>query len=142
MTGNEEFVEANRRLWNEWAPIHAASAFYDVEEFKRGGVRLRPYEVEEVGDVAGKDLLHVQCHFGLDTMSWTLSGLGVGYRVHVVPSKCAATVKSPSPAWACWPTAQTSFGARATMPRNTMAPGINVRVHAVPSQCMTRPLPT
>ena len=35
------------------------------------------------------------------SMSWILSGLGVGYRVHVAPSKWAATVKSPSPAWAC-----------------------------------------
>src|SRR5439155_20452942 len=77
MGGNEEFVEANRRLWNEWAPVHAASAFYDVERFKRGGVRLRPYEGEGVGDVAGKDLLHVQCHFGLDTLSWARLGATV-----------------------------------------------------------------
>ena len=77
MSENEEFVEANRRLWNEWAPIHAASAFYDVERFKQGGVRLRPYELEEVGDVAGKDLLHVQCHFGLDTLSWARLGATV-----------------------------------------------------------------
>jgi len=77
MSGNEEFVEANRRLWNEWAPIHAASAFYDVERFKEGGIRLRPYELEEVGEVAGKDLLHVQCHFGLDTLSWARLGATV-----------------------------------------------------------------
>jgi SAM-dependent methyltransferase len=73
----DEFVEANRRLWNEWAHINAASEFYDVEGFKRGGTRLRPYEIEEVGDVAGKDLLHLQCHIGLDTLSWARLGANV-----------------------------------------------------------------
>jgi SAM-dependent methyltransferase len=73
----DEYVEANRRLWNEWTHIHAGSEFYDVEAFKRGGVRLRPYEIEDVGDVAGKDLLHLQCHFGLDTLSWARLGANV-----------------------------------------------------------------
>jgi 2-polyprenyl-3-methyl-5-hydroxy-6-metoxy-1,4-benzoquinol methylase len=73
----DEFVEANRRLWNEWAHVNAASAFYDVEAFKRGGVRLRSYEIEEIGDVAGKDLLHLQCHFGIDTLSWARLGARV-----------------------------------------------------------------
>ena len=77
MDAVDEFVEANRRLWNEWTAINAASEFYDVESFKRGGVRLRPYELEEVGDVTGKDLLHLQCHFGLDTLSWARLGANV-----------------------------------------------------------------
>ncbi|HJP65165.1 MAG TPA: class I SAM-dependent methyltransferase [Actinomycetota bacterium] len=73
----DEYVEANRRLWNEWAHINAASAFYDIEAFKRGGNRLRPYEIEDVGDVRGKDLLHLQCHFGMDTLSWARLGANV-----------------------------------------------------------------
>ena len=73
----DEFVEANRRLWNEWADINAASEFYDLDAFKRGGIRLRPYEIEDVGDVAGKDLLHLQCHFGMDTLSWARLGANV-----------------------------------------------------------------
>jgi len=75
--GVDEYLAANRRLWNEWTPIHTASAFYDVEGFKTGGPRLRPYEIEEVGEVAGKDLLHLQCHFGLDTLSWARLGARV-----------------------------------------------------------------
>jgi SAM-dependent methyltransferase len=73
----DEYVQANRRLWNEWTAINARSGFYDVESFKRGGARLRPYEIEEVGGVSGKDLLHLQCHFGLDTLSWARLGARV-----------------------------------------------------------------
>src|SRR5215217_2515462 len=68
---------ANHALWEEWAAINYRSANYDVAGFKAGGSRLRPYEVEEVGDVAGKDLLHLQCHFGLDTLSWARLGARV-----------------------------------------------------------------
>jgi 2-polyprenyl-3-methyl-5-hydroxy-6-metoxy-1,4-benzoquinol methylase len=71
-------VAANRALWNEWTPIHVRSAFYDVEGWKSGGrVDLYPLLVSEVGDVAGKDLLHLQCHFGLDTLAWARRGARV-----------------------------------------------------------------
>jgi SAM-dependent methyltransferase len=73
----DEDVAANRALWEEWTGIHAGSAFYDVASFRRGGVRLSPYEIEEVGDVRGQDLLHLQCHFGLDTLSWARLGARV-----------------------------------------------------------------
>ena len=67
-------LEANRRNWNERTPVHAASGFYDVAGFKAGKITLRPIERAEVGDVSGKTLLHLQCHFGLDTMSWARLG--------------------------------------------------------------------
>jgi len=68
-------VAANRALWDEWTPIHVRSAFYDVEGWKSGArPDLYPLLVEEVGDVAGKDLLHLQCHFGLDTLAWVRRG--------------------------------------------------------------------
>ncbi|MFI5121655.1 MAG: class I SAM-dependent methyltransferase [Vicinamibacteria bacterium] len=66
----DEHRELNRAWWDERVPIHTASEFYDVEGFRAGAGRLRPFEVEEVGDVAGKRLLHLQCHFGLDSLSW------------------------------------------------------------------------
>ena len=74
---NEQYLNANRDHWNELAPIHARSAFYDVEGFKRGKLTLTPLEREELGDVAGKSLLHLQCHFGLDTLSWAKLGANV-----------------------------------------------------------------
>jgi SAM-dependent methyltransferase len=66
--------ETNRRRWDELTPLHAASAFYDVAGFKAGGSSLKSIEVEEVGDVVGRRLLHLQCHFGLDTLSWARRG--------------------------------------------------------------------
>jgi SAM-dependent methyltransferase len=72
-------VAANRALWDEWTPIHVRSEFYDVAGWKAGraGRDLQPLLLEEVGDVAGKDLLHLQCHFGLDTLSWARRGARV-----------------------------------------------------------------
>ena len=66
--------DANRSLWDAWTAVHATGDFYDLEAFRAGGVRLRPYELELVGDVAGKSLLHLQCHFGIDTLSWARLG--------------------------------------------------------------------
>jgi SAM-dependent methyltransferase len=72
-----EYLEANRRRWDELTPIHARSAFYDLEGLRAGGLTLMPLEREELGDVAGKSLLHLQCHFGLDTLSWARLGARV-----------------------------------------------------------------
>ncbi|MGI9108347.1 MAG: class I SAM-dependent methyltransferase [Pyrinomonadaceae bacterium] len=69
-----EFLENNRSLWNGWTAIHARSKFYDVESFKAGKSSLQSVELEEVGGVAGKSLLHLQCHFGMDTLSWARLG--------------------------------------------------------------------
>ncbi len=74
----DEYKKANRDLWNEITPIHAQSEFYDVEGFKKGRSNmLYPIELEEMGDVTGKSLLHLQCHFGMDTLSWARLGAKV-----------------------------------------------------------------
>ena len=70
----EERFEIIRRNWNERTPIHVASDFYDVESFKSGRITLTDIEVHEIGSVTGKLLLHLQCHFGMDTMSWARLG--------------------------------------------------------------------
>lgn len=70
-------TEVNRRNWDERVPVHVASAFYDVDGFIKGGCKLKPVDVEEVGDVQDKRLLHLQCHFGLDTLSWARRGAQV-----------------------------------------------------------------
>ena len=67
-------LATNRQNWNERVPVHAASDFYGVERFKAGGISLNDIEREEVGPVVGKSLLHLQCHFGMDTMSWSRLG--------------------------------------------------------------------
>ena len=77
MTDLTGYMDSNRRNWNQRTPVHARSDFYDVQGFKRGKLTLRPLEREELGDVTGKSLLHLQCHFGLDTMSWARLGAKV-----------------------------------------------------------------
>ena len=67
-------LAVNRDSWDERTPAHAASDFYDVEGFKKGRITLTDIERQEIGDVYGKTLLHLQCHFGLDTMSWSRLG--------------------------------------------------------------------
>jgi len=70
----DRFLEANRRCWDELVPLNAASREYDLEGFKRGRVRISPLERKELGSVRGKSLLHLQCHFGIDTMCWSRLG--------------------------------------------------------------------
>lgn len=73
----DAFREANRTRWNELVPLHAASRGYDVEGFRRGERGLHPIEAAEIGDVRGLDLLHLQCHFGLDTLALARLGARV-----------------------------------------------------------------
>jgi len=73
----ENWRELNRASWEARTPAHLASRFYDVERWKQGGCSLTPIELAEVGDVAGKRLLHLQCHFGQDTLSWARRGATV-----------------------------------------------------------------
>lgn len=73
----DEYLQANRELWDQWTLEHEKSPFYDVEGFRAGKDRLRSIELSELGDVAGKSLLHLQCHFGLDTLAWARRGASV-----------------------------------------------------------------
>jgi SAM-dependent methyltransferase len=72
-----EYLETNRRHWDELVPLHMQTRFYNVDAFKAGASSLHELELAEVGDVAGKSLLHLQCHFGLDTLSWARRGAEV-----------------------------------------------------------------
>lgn len=74
---HQDPIAANRRLWDARTPVHLRSAYYDVEGFRSGRSSLHDLEVDEVGDVAGRTLLHLQCHFGLDTLSWARLGARV-----------------------------------------------------------------
>jgi len=74
MTTNKEYFKTNKSTWNEKVKVHAKSAMYDLEAFKNGKTSLMPYELKALGDVTGKSLLHLQCHFGQDTLSWSRLG--------------------------------------------------------------------
>lgn len=70
-------IAANRQLWDDRVEVHAQSAFYDLEGFRSGASSLRSVELDELGDVAGRSLLHLQCHFGQDTLSLARLGATV-----------------------------------------------------------------
>jgi SAM-dependent methyltransferase len=70
----KSFFDTNKATWDKKVSIHAKSEFYDVEGFKEGKTSLNKYELDEVGNVKGKSLLHLQCHFGQDTLSWSRMG--------------------------------------------------------------------
>lgn len=70
----EPRLEANLENWNDRVGIHAESRFYDVEGWllKAAGPPTR--EIEALGDLEGKTLVHLQCHFGMDTLQWARAG--------------------------------------------------------------------
>ncbi|MCK8481273.1 class I SAM-dependent methyltransferase [Psychroserpens algicola] len=71
---NEEYFEVNKATWNEKVKVHSKSEMYDLEAFKKGKSSLMSYERNALKDVKGKTLLHLQCHFGQDTLSWSRLG--------------------------------------------------------------------
>jgi SAM-dependent methyltransferase len=74
----EDYMEVNQERWNELVDAHIKSDFYNLEGFKRGTKSLHDLELQELaGDVAGKTLLHLQCHFGMDTLAWARLGAKV-----------------------------------------------------------------
>ena len=74
MSTNKDFFKTNKETWNEKVKVHSQSDMYDLEAFKNGKSSLMPYELEALDDVNGKSLLHLQCHFGQDTLSWSRLG--------------------------------------------------------------------
>ena len=74
MENDQHYFDANKDSWNKRTAVHKDSAFYGLEGFKKGESSLNKIELEELGNVKGKTLLHLQCHFGMDTMSWEREG--------------------------------------------------------------------
>jgi len=72
---NDFYIDENQKHWNDRVAYHEKSEFYDVEAFKKGKTSLQSIELEGLGgEVKGKSLLHLQCHFGQDTLSWARMG--------------------------------------------------------------------
>lgn len=69
--------KSKSRAWDHRTRIHVQSRFYDVPGFMQGNSSLNALELEVVGDVKNLSLLHLQCHFGLDTLSWARRGARV-----------------------------------------------------------------
>ena len=74
MATHKNYFKTNKSTWNEKVKVHAKSAMYNLEAFKNGQTSLMPYELKALNDIKGKSLLHLQCHFGQDTLSWSRLG--------------------------------------------------------------------
>lgn len=74
MARNDQYFKVNKATWNNKVKVHAESKMYDMHAFRNGKSSLMPYELQALGDVNRKSLLHLQCHFGQDTLSWSRMG--------------------------------------------------------------------
>jgi SAM-dependent methyltransferase len=77
VTDANDYLEINRKSWNNRTDAHYKSAFYDVEGFLQGNTSLNEIELAMLGDLRGKKVLHLQCHFGQDTLSLARMGAEV-----------------------------------------------------------------
>lgn len=74
---NDHYKKLNKEAWNNKVPVHVASDFYDVPSFLSGKNTLNEFELKLLGDVKGKSILHLQCHFGQDSISLARMGARV-----------------------------------------------------------------
>ena len=72
-----DYLMVNKESWNKRTEIHFKSEFYNVDGFLNGESSLQDIEISELGDVSNKSILHLQCHFGMDTLSWARKGANV-----------------------------------------------------------------
>lgn len=73
----ENYLETNRELWNERTRHHITSDFYDISGFMEGKEVLNSIELDLLGDIRGKSILHLQCHFGMDSIALSRRGAKV-----------------------------------------------------------------
>lgn len=71
------YKESNKEAWNKKTDIHINSEFYDNDSFLQGRNTLQSIELDLLGDIAGKRILHLQCHFGQDSISLARMGADV-----------------------------------------------------------------
>lgn len=74
MENSLNYLEKNRNSWNRRTEYHIGSEFYDVKGFLEGNTSLKSIELALLGDLRGKSILHLQCHFGQDTISLARMG--------------------------------------------------------------------
>jgi SAM-dependent methyltransferase len=97
----EPYLAVNQALWDSWTQYHVLSQFYNLAEFKFGRDYLHPIILDGLGDVRGKSLLHLQCHFGLDTLSLARLGAtvtGADFSEEAIKTARALTTEVQLPA--------------------------------------------
>jgi ubiquinone/menaquinone biosynthesis C-methylase UbiE len=74
---NNNYLAINKALWNKKTDVHIKSEFYGVDQFIAGKSSLHSIELDLLGDIKGKSVLHLQCHFGQDSLSLARMGAKV-----------------------------------------------------------------
>ncbi|OHX66833.1 class I SAM-dependent methyltransferase [Flammeovirga pacifica] len=77
MNNYQKEFNANKEQWNARVDSHVASKMYDVPGFIKGDTSLKKIELTELQKLEGKKILHLQCHFGLDSLSLARKGAEV-----------------------------------------------------------------
>lgn len=77
MTDFQKHIKINKKTWNKRTPIHIKSNFYNNKKFKEEGNSLKPIELNAIGNIKEESLLHLQCHFGQDSISLAKMGAKV-----------------------------------------------------------------
>jgi SAM-dependent methyltransferase len=77
MTSEQNYLAINKESWNKRTDHHITSDFYDVKGFLEGNTSLNEIELNLLGDISGKKILHLQCHFGQDTIALARMGAKV-----------------------------------------------------------------
>jgi len=72
-----DYAKINKKWWNDITPIHTKSSLYNLKNFKKGKTSLSEIELKELTDVRNKSMLHLMCHFGMDSLSWAKKGAKV-----------------------------------------------------------------
>ncbi len=73
----EDYIKINKQTWNNKTEVHVASDFYDNDNFLKGKSTLNSIELNLLGDLKDKKILHLQCHFGQDSLSLSRMGAKV-----------------------------------------------------------------
>jgi len=93
----DTYLDINRHSWNNRVASHLASTFYDVDGFLKGESSLNEIELKLLGDLKGKSVLHLQCHFGQDTISLARMGAiatGVDFSDQAILAAAELSIKA------------------------------------------------
>lgn len=76
MTTDEHtrMMSANQANWDARTPVHLASRFYGLDQDLDPARWFASFEWEDLGELAGRDVLHLQCHLGTETIAFAQRG--------------------------------------------------------------------
>jgi ubiquinone/menaquinone biosynthesis C-methylase UbiE len=77
MNNTYNYVSINKASWNKRVDAHISSDFYDMKGFLAGETSLKEIELSLLGNINGLNVLHLQCHFGQDSISLSRMGASV-----------------------------------------------------------------